>query len=63
MKDVTIAYLSYQVHPDYAGLVDEVIEWYDGIAADLERTVMPSAADEFALGRWVAHGYENRRCC
>ncbi|MFF0227926.1 GNAT family N-acetyltransferase [Streptomyces sp. NPDC004629] len=58
VKDVTGAYLAYQVHPDHAGLVDEVIDWYDGTAADAERTVMPSAADEFALRRWAAHGYE-----
>jgi ribosomal protein S18 acetylase RimI-like enzyme len=58
MKDVTGAYLAYQVHPDHAGLVDEVIDWYDATAADLERTVMPSAADGFALKRWAAHGYE-----
>ena len=43
VKDVTGAYLAYQVHPDHAGLVDEVIDWYDGTAADIERTVMPSA--------------------
>ena len=49
VKGVTDAYLAYQVHPDHAGLVDEVIDWYDGTAADLERTVMPSAADAFAL--------------
>ncbi len=58
VKDVTGAYLAYQVHPDHAGLVDEVIDWYDGIAADIERTVRPSAADEVALKRWAAHGYE-----
>jgi hypothetical protein len=58
VKDVTGAYLAYQVHPDHAGLVDEVIDWYDGTAAGLERTVLPSAADEFALKRWAAHGYE-----
>jgi ribosomal protein S18 acetylase RimI-like enzyme len=58
VKDVTGAYLTYQVHPDHAGLVDEVIDWYDGTAADLERKVRPSAADEFALQRWAAHGYE-----
>jgi hypothetical protein len=27
VKDVTGAYLAYQVHPDHAGLVDEVIDW------------------------------------
>ncbi|MEZ0090780.1 GNAT family N-acetyltransferase [Streptacidiphilus sp. EB129] len=56
--DVTGASLSYQVHPDHAALVDEVIEWYDGVAAGLERTVMPTDAEEFALRRWAAHGYE-----
>ena len=35
-----------------------MIDWYDGTAADLERTVVPSAADESALRRWAAHGYE-----
>jgi GNAT superfamily N-acetyltransferase len=57
VKDVTGAYLAYQVHPGHAGLVDEVIDWYDGVAAGIERTVSPSAADEFALARWAAHGY------
>jgi hypothetical protein len=45
VKDVAGANLTYQVHPDHARLVD----WYDGTAADIERTVVPSAADEFAL--------------
>jgi GNAT superfamily N-acetyltransferase len=58
VKDVTGAYLAYQVDPGHAGLVDEVIDWYDDAAAGLERTVMPSAADEFALQRWAEHGYE-----
>lgn len=58
VKDVTGAYLAYQVHPDHAGLVGEVIDWYDGVAAGLERTVLPNTTDEFALKRWAAHGYE-----
>ncbi len=58
VKDVPGAYLAYQVHPDHAGLVDEVIDWYDATAAGTERTVAPSAADGFALKRWAAHGYE-----
>ena len=58
IRDVTDAYLAYQVHPDHAGLVDEVIDWYDATAAGIERTVLPSAADELALKRWTAHGYE-----
>ncbi len=58
VRDVTHAYLSYQVHPDHAALVEEVINWYDAVAAGVERTVVPQAADEFALGRWAAHGYQ-----
>ncbi|WP_367428641.1 GNAT family N-acetyltransferase [Streptomyces celluloflavus] len=58
VRDVTGAYLAYQVHPGHAGLVDEVIEWYDGAAAGVERAVVPSGVDEFALKRWAAHGYE-----
>ncbi|WP_330334319.1 GNAT family N-acetyltransferase [Streptomyces sp. NBC_00536] len=57
-KDITGAYLALQVHPDHAGLVDEVIDWYDATAAGLDRTVLPGAADGFALERWAAHGYE-----
>jgi ribosomal protein S18 acetylase RimI-like enzyme len=59
LRDLTGAYLAYQVHPGHAGLlVDEVISWYDGAAAGIDRRVTPSAADEFALKRWAAHGYE-----
>ncbi|KUN00123.1 GCN5 family acetyltransferase [Streptomyces yokosukanensis] len=57
VKDVTNAYLTYQVHPDHTLLVDEVIDWYDGVAVGIERTVMPGATDGFALERWAAHGY------
>jgi GNAT superfamily N-acetyltransferase len=57
VQDITSAYLAYQVHPDHAGLVDEVIDWYDATAADLDRTVLACAGDEFALQRWAAHGY------
>jgi GNAT superfamily N-acetyltransferase len=57
VQDVTGAYLGYQVHPGHAALVDEVIGWYDAVAAGIERTVAPRAADEFALKRWAAHGY------
>ncbi len=58
VTDVTGAYLGYQVHPDHAALIDEVIGWYDAVAAGLDRTVTPQAADEFGLNRWAAHGYQ-----
>ncbi|MFF2026338.1 GNAT family N-acetyltransferase [Streptomyces sp. NPDC058171] len=57
VREVTDAYLAYQVHPDHAGLVDEVIDGYEGVAGNVERTVVPSAADGYALERWAAHGY------
>jgi ribosomal protein S18 acetylase RimI-like enzyme len=57
VTDVTGASLSYQVRPDHIELIDEVIEWYEGVAAGLERTVLPTDAEEFALKRWAAHGY------
>lgn len=57
VKEVTGAYLAYQVHPDHAKLLDEVVDWYDATAPGLERTVLPGADDAFALERWAAHGY------
>ncbi|HEY3507031.1 MAG TPA: GNAT family N-acetyltransferase [Actinocatenispora sp.] len=59
VRDVTGSSLSYQVHPDHTQLVDELIDWYDGEAAGLERTACPTDAEEFALARWAAHGYES----
>jgi ribosomal protein S18 acetylase RimI-like enzyme len=57
VSEVTGASLSYQIHPDHLGLADEVIEWYDTVAAGLERTVSPTDAEKVALDRWAAHGY------
>jgi GNAT superfamily N-acetyltransferase len=59
VTEVTGASLSYQIHPGHTELVGEVIEWYDDVAAGLERTAYPTAAEEFALKRWAAHGYES----
>ncbi|BCJ28864.1 GNAT family N-acetyltransferase [Actinocatenispora sera] len=56
--EVTGSSLSYQVHPGHLHLVDEIIDWYDGVAAGLERAVTPTNAERFALARWAAHGYE-----
>jgi len=58
VRNITGASLSYQIHPDHAELIDEVIEWYDSVAAGLERTVIPTNAEEDALQQWAAHGYE-----
>jgi GNAT superfamily N-acetyltransferase len=58
VRDVTGARLGYQVDPDHAALVDEVIGWYDTVAAGMKRTAVLQAADEFALKRWMDRGYE-----
>lgn len=58
VQEVARGYLGYQVHPGHAALVDDVIGWYHAVTEGLERTVMPRAADEFALARWAAHGYQ-----
>ena len=59
VSNVTGASLSYQVHPDHIVLADEVIDWYDSVAAGLKRTALPTNAEKFALARWAAHGYES----
>jgi GNAT superfamily N-acetyltransferase len=58
VRNVTGARLGYQVDPDHAALVDDVIDWYDAVTAGLERTAVLQSADGFALKRWLAHGYE-----
>ncbi|AUG75283.1 GCN5 family acetyltransferase [Kitasatospora sp. MMS16-BH015] len=59
--EVKDAFLSYQVHPDHLHLVDEVIGWYEEVAAGLDRMALPTTAEEYALTRWAAHGYETDR--
>jgi ribosomal protein S18 acetylase RimI-like enzyme len=58
VTQVTGATLSYQIHPDHLGLIDEVIGWYEAVASDLERTALPTDAEVHALRRWAEHGYE-----
>ncbi|MFI9753372.1 hypothetical protein [Streptomyces collinus] len=52
VQDITGAYLACRIHPGHAGLVDDVIDWYDHAAAGIERTVLPGAADQYAQRRW-----------
>jgi hypothetical protein len=44
VTDVTGAYLGCQVHPGHGALVDEVIGWYDAVAAGLERQAQAGVA-------------------
>jgi GNAT superfamily N-acetyltransferase len=58
VRRITGASLALQVDPDHAELVDEVADWFDGIAAGLERTVVAQEPDTYGVGRWTAHGYD-----
>jgi GNAT superfamily N-acetyltransferase len=58
VKDVTDACVAFQVHPDHAGLLDEVIAWFEDVAAHVDRRVIATATDERMLTRWAEFGYE-----
>lgn len=58
IRNVTDSTLAYQIHPDHLALIDDVIDWYDDVAAGLDRMAFPTDAEEHALKRWAAHGYE-----
>lgn len=58
VKEVTGASVTFQVHPDHAGLLDEVIAWFEDIVPDVDRRVVAQAADQHALARWAAFGYQ-----
>jgi hypothetical protein len=51
------ASLTYQVHPNRAELVDAVADWFDEVAAGLDRKVVVQEADEYAVARWTERGY------
>lgn len=58
VRDVSGASVTFQVHPDHAGLLDEVIAWFEDIVPDVDRRVIAQAPDKHALARWAAFGYE-----
>jgi GNAT superfamily N-acetyltransferase len=57
VRDLTMATLTWQVHPDSAHLLDDILDWYDTEAAHADRRVTVSAADGDALRRLAAHGF------
>lgn len=58
VKDVSDASVTFQVHPDHAELLDEVIAWFEDLVSDVDRRMIAQANDEHALARWAAFGYE-----
>jgi GNAT superfamily N-acetyltransferase len=57
VKDVTDASLVFQVHPHHAGLLDEVIAWFEGIVPHVDRRVVVNVGDKETQARWAAFGY------
>ena len=57
VRKVEDASVTFQVHPDHAGLIAEVIGWYEGVAADLDRRVVMTDTDKDMVRRWAEYGY------
>jgi GNAT superfamily N-acetyltransferase len=55
--DMTMAALTWQVHPDSPHLLDDILDWYDAEAAGAVRRVTVLASDGDALRRLAARGY------
>jgi GNAT superfamily N-acetyltransferase len=53
----TTADLVWQVHPDHPDLLDEILDWYAGEAADCDQSVIPQAADAEMRRRLTARGF------
>jgi ribosomal protein S18 acetylase RimI-like enzyme len=51
------AYLAWQVHPERAELLDEIVEWFDTLAPGVDHYVTPTEADTDAITRLADHGY------
>ena len=49
--------LIWQVHPDRPELLPQVLDWYDEVAGDVDRTITLQIADEPARAHVAAHGY------
>lgn len=58
VKVVADASATFQVHPDHAELIDEVIAWFEDIAPDVDRRVTATTTDKEMLARWTAFGYK-----
>ena len=55
--EVKAANLIWQVHPDQAELLTEILDWYDDVAGDVDRLLTVQAADARARASVAAHGY------
>jgi GNAT superfamily N-acetyltransferase len=54
---IPYAYLTWQLVPGYAPLLDDILSWYEELTVGIEHRVTVRAADRDALTRLAAHGY------
>jgi GNAT superfamily N-acetyltransferase len=57
VSDYQRASLTWQVHPERAELLEEIVDWFDGQAPGVDHFVTPTQADGAAITRLTAHGY------
>jgi GNAT superfamily N-acetyltransferase len=57
LLEVKAANLIWQVHPDEPELLTEILDWYDEVAGDVDRSLTVQAADVRARAGVAAHGY------
>lgn len=52
------AMLTWQVHPDRSELLEEILDWYDEVAGEVDRIVIIQSVDKAAQAIVASHGYE-----
>ena len=57
-RESRTATLRWQVHPDQPALVHEVLDWFDEVAAGIDRMVILQTADEAAQPIAADHGFK-----
>lgn len=57
IREVKTANLTWQVHPDRPELLNEILDWYDDAAGDVDRLLILQAPDVDARAIAAAHGY------
>jgi GNAT superfamily N-acetyltransferase len=55
--EVKAAKLIWQVHPDRPEMLTDILDWYDGVAGDVDRLLTMQSADLQAQATVAAHGY------
>lgn len=57
VREVKAANLIWQAHPDRPELMSEILDWYDDVAGDADRSLTLQAADAAAKACVAEHGY------